>query len=246
MAAAIIVTHSTRSETTVRVASSNANLASIYPVGTPQERTTSGSNVVNSRCLNAAKRAAPATIETATIANRSVCLIPRMLPDGAASKSRVKFLFLLMSATPSAKLEVVTIPMAACAPMLRQCVVRFIITAESNPHMLAPSKKFIVSTCLTPGASEYGVGQSVHNVGHPPENDVHADHTTQFSDQRGDDQPPAEELILKGCEHRCPDPATSETRAHDSCRFFRRSAATSRPVSCPCSRSPRHRRCRCA
>ena len=63
-----------------------------------------------------------------------------MLPKRAASKSRVKVLYRLMTATPMAKLEVVMMPMAASAPICRFRVVRVMSSAVRNPQMLAPTK----------------------------------------------------------------------------------------------------------
>ena len=78
---------------------------------------------------------------TATTAIRSVFDTPRMLPNRAASKLRVKDPLRLISATPRAKLEVVTMPMAASAPMVRRRVIRLISSAETKPQTLAPRKK---------------------------------------------------------------------------------------------------------
>ena len=52
-----------------------------------------------------------AIILTAIMAIKSLFVIPRMLPNNAASKLRVKVLNRLINATPRAKLAVVTIPM---------------------------------------------------------------------------------------------------------------------------------------
>ena len=97
--------------------------------------------MVNSRYLYPTNTTTAATSVTATMAHRSACVIPSMLPNSAASKLRVKFLNLLMSATPSAKLDVVTMPIAASALMLRLRAARFISIADTNPHRLAPRKK---------------------------------------------------------------------------------------------------------
>ena len=85
-------------------------------------------------------------IVTTIIAIRSVSVIPKIFPNNAASKLRVKLLNLLIKATPRAKLAVVTIPIAASALIPRFLVVRFINSAEIKPHRLAPTKKFIEST----------------------------------------------------------------------------------------------------
>ena len=83
---------------------------------------------------------------TATTAKRSLSLTARTLPNRAASKLRVKPLNLLIRATPRAKLEVVTIPMAASAPMLRLRAARLISIADTKPQMLAPMKKLMDMT----------------------------------------------------------------------------------------------------
>ena len=66
-----------------------------------------------------------------------------MLPNSAASKLRVKVLKRLMSAMPRAKLAVVTMPIAASAPIVRFRVVMLMRSAERNPHTLAPTKKLM-------------------------------------------------------------------------------------------------------
>ena len=78
---------------------------------------------------------------TATMAIKSPPPTPRMLPNRAASKLRVKVLNRLIRAMPRAKLAVVTMPMAASAPIFRLRVVRVISKADRNPHRLAPTKK---------------------------------------------------------------------------------------------------------
>ena len=68
---------------------------------------------------------------------------PRMLPNRAASKLRVKVLKRLISAMPTAKLAVVTMPMAASAPIIRLRVVILMRSADTKPQTLAPTKKLM-------------------------------------------------------------------------------------------------------
>ena len=61
-------------------------------------------------------------------------MTPRMLPNSAASKLRVKLRVLLMSATPTAKLAVVTMPIAASAPIRRRRATALMSSAAANPQ----------------------------------------------------------------------------------------------------------------
>ncbi len=65
---------------------------------------------------------------------RSSVVTPRMLPNRAASKLRVKLRVLLISATPTANEAVVTIPIAASAPIRRRRAVALIASADRNPQ----------------------------------------------------------------------------------------------------------------
>ena len=87
-----------------------------------------------------------AIILTAIMAIKSLFVIPRMLPNNAASKLRVKVLNRLINATPRAKLAVVTIPIAASALIRLFLAARFISIAETKPHTLAPMNRFIERT----------------------------------------------------------------------------------------------------
>ena len=78
-------------------------------------------------------KAATATVTTATTI-RSTVVTPRMLPNRAASKFRVKLRVLLIRATPTAKEAVVTIPIAASAPIRRRRAVALIASADRKPH----------------------------------------------------------------------------------------------------------------
>ena len=74
------------------------------------------------------------------MASRSPSVTPSILPNRAASKSLVKVLKRLMRAMPNARLAVVTMPMAASAPMRAFRVVRVMSMAERKPQRLAPMK----------------------------------------------------------------------------------------------------------
>jgi len=78
----------------------------------------------------------PVTIATAI---RSVGVTPSTLPKSAASKFRVKLRVLLIRATPMAKLAVVTIPIAASAPIFLRRAVALMSSAERKPHRPAPT-----------------------------------------------------------------------------------------------------------
>jgi hypothetical protein len=82
--------------------------------------------------------AATPIVTTATTMRSSV-VTPRMLPNNAASKFRVKLRVLLISATPIAKLAVVMIPIAASAPIRRRRAAALMRSAEKNPHSPAPT-----------------------------------------------------------------------------------------------------------
>jgi hypothetical protein len=61
-------------------------------------------------------RAQKTPSEIAIIIPRSRTVMPRMLPNSAASMLRVNLRYVETIATPRAKLEVVTTPIAASAP----------------------------------------------------------------------------------------------------------------------------------
>ena len=82
-------------------------------------------------------KAATPTVTSATT-SRSSGVTPRMLPNSAASKLRVKLRVLLISATPIAKLAVVTMPIAASAPIRRRRAVALMSSAERKPQSPAP------------------------------------------------------------------------------------------------------------
>ena len=78
---------------------------------------------------------------TTAIAIRSPWDTPTMSPNRAASKSRVKVLYLLIRAMPRAKLAVVMMPMAASAPICLFLVARVMSRADRNPQIIAPARK---------------------------------------------------------------------------------------------------------
>ena len=109
---------------------------------------------------------------------------------------------MLIIATPRAKLAVVTMPMAASAPMTLLRVVRDMRRAERKPQMLAPHEEIDRHNVTYYGTAEYGMREAVADVGHAAEDDVDADQATQASGEGGGYQALDEEFELKGFKNR--------------------------------------------
>src|SRR4029077_7978999 len=90
----------------------------------PYDDATSGSTVAKSSGRRIRKSAQETIRETRTTIQTSVPVMPRMLPKSAASILRVKVRCVEMIATPRAKLDVVTTPIAASAPTQRRWLIQ--------------------------------------------------------------------------------------------------------------------------
>ena len=110
---------------------------------------------------------------------RSAGVTPRMLPNRAASKLVVKLRVLLMSATPSAKLAVVMMPMAASAPILP--TTRHGIDEQRRRESPGAGAEVEVDAGHVghDRAAEHRVRQAMADVAHVAQHHVDADEAAQ-------------------------------------------------------------------
>ena len=132
---------------------------------------------------------ATATV-TAPTTSRSIGVTPRMLPNSAASKFRVKLRVLLIRATPTAKLAVVTMPIAASAPMRRRRATALMSNADDEPPEPGPQVEVDRRDVGDDGPAEHRVRQAMADVAHVPQHDVDADQPAQRAHQHRDQRGP--------------------------------------------------------
>ena len=102
-----------------------------------------------------------------------------------------------MIATPRAKLEVVTTPMAASAPTHRRWLIRMNQKAGEQRPQPAADKKIDVHHIAENRAAENGVGKTVADVAHAAQDDVDADKAAERADDHRRDEAVTKKLVLE-------------------------------------------------